>query len=66
MSDRKKYGKYLLIYTALFSIIFLLVFSPFLLQGKNLIGKGDGQSQYIPQLRYMGNGSGRRPEAFSR
>ena len=54
MSDRKKYGKYLLIYTALFSIIFLLVFSPFLLQGKNLIGKGDGQSQYILQLRYMG------------
>lgn len=54
MSDRKKYGKYLLVYTALFSIIFLLVFSPFLLQGKNLIGKGDGQSQYILQLRYMG------------
>lgn len=54
MSDRKKYGKYLLIYTALFSIIFLLVFSPFLLEGKNLIGKGDGQSQYILQLRYMG------------
>ena len=51
MSDRKKYGKYLLIYTALFSIIFLLVFSPFLLQGKNLIGKGDGQSQYILQRR---------------
>ena len=54
MSDRKKYGKYLLIYTALFSIIFLLVFSPFLLEGKNLIGKGDGQSQYILHLRYMG------------
>lgn len=54
MSDRKKYGKYLLVYTALFSIIFLLAFSPFLLQGKNLIGKGDGQSQYILQLRYMG------------
>ena len=54
MSDRKKYGKYLLIYTALFSIIFLLVFSPFLLERKNLIGKGDGQSQYILQLRYMG------------
>lgn len=54
MSDRKKYGKYLLVYTALFSIIFLIVFSPFLLQGKNLIGKGDGQSQYILQLRYMG------------
>ena len=54
MSDRKKYGKYLLIYTALFSIIFLLVFSPFLLEGKNLIGKGDGQYQYILQLRYMG------------
>ena len=54
MSERKKYGKYLLVYTALFSIIFLIVFSPFLLQGKNLIGKGDGQSQYILQLRYMG------------
>lgn len=54
MSEKKRLGRYLLIYTVLFSVLFLLVFSPFLLGGKNLIGKGDGQSQYILQLRYMG------------
>ncbi len=51
---KKKYGKYILIYTLLFAAVFLAVFFPYLSEGKNLIGKGDGESQYILQLRYMG------------
>ena len=54
MSDRKRRWKYLLEYTVLFTAVSLIVFLPFLLSGKSLVGKGDGQSQYILQLEYMG------------
>ena len=46
--------KYILIYTALFALLCVIVFFPFVQNGKCLVGKGDGQSQYILQLEYMG------------
>ena len=42
------------VYTAAFALLALAVFFPFLRAGKSLVGNGDGQSQYILQLRYMG------------
>ncbi len=54
MSERRRCGRYLLVYTVLFAALCFIVFLPFLLSGKSLIGKGDGQSQYILQLEYMG------------
>ena len=54
VNDRKRRGRYLLEYTVLFAAVSLIVFAPFLLSGKSLVGKGDGQSQYILQLEYMG------------
>lgn len=44
----------MIMYTLLFAVIFFCTFLPYITEGKNLIGKGDGQSQYILQLRYMG------------
>ena len=46
--------KYILIYTAVFIFLCLAVFFPFMTGGRSLVGNGDGQSQYILQLRYMG------------
>ncbi len=43
-----------MVYTAAFAILALAVFFPFLTSGKSMVGNGDGQSQYILQLRYMG------------
>lgn len=54
MSSKKRYAKYLLIYTILFAAVFSCVFLPYQREGKSLIGLGDGQSQYILHLRYMG------------
>ena len=54
MDKRKLTGKYVLIYTALFVLLCVLVFSPFVRSGRCLVGNGDGQSQYILQLEYMG------------
>ncbi len=54
MSDTKFNRRYLLIYTAAFALLGFLIFLPFLTAGKSLVGNGDGQSQYILQLRYMG------------
>ena len=54
MNGKKITGKYLILYTAAFCVLCLLVFFPFLKSGKSLIGNGDGQSQYILQLEYMG------------
>ena len=54
MRETKFNRKYLLIYTAAFLVLGLAVFLPFLAGGKSLVGNGDGQSQYILQLRYMG------------
>ncbi len=44
----------MLVYTVLFAVLCTLVFLPFILSGKSMIGQGDGQSQYILQLEYMG------------
>ena len=46
--------KYFLLYTAVFAVLCLAVFLPFITSGSSMVGKGDGQSQYILQLRYMG------------
>lgn len=54
MRETKWNRKYVLLYTAVFCILTLAVFLPFLTGGKSLVGNGDGQSQYILQLRYMG------------
>ena len=54
MEKRKLTGKYILIYSVLFVLLCAVVFSPFALGGKCLVGNGDGQSQYILQLEYMG------------
>ena len=54
MDKRKLTGKYVLIYTVLFALLSALVFSPFIQNGRCLVGNGDGQSQYILQLEYMG------------
>ena len=44
----------MLVYTAVFVLLCAAVFFPFLTAGKSFVGNGDGQSQYILQLRYMG------------
>ena len=54
MHETKLNRKYVLIYTAVFAVLCLAVFLPFITGGRSLVGKGDGQSQYILQLRYMG------------
>lgn len=54
MQENKFNRRYLLFYTAAFLLISLAVFLPFLTEGKSFVGKGDGLSQYILQLRYMG------------
>ena len=54
MRETKINRKYVLIYTAVFAVLCLAVFFPFITGNKSLVGKGDGQSQYILQLRYMG------------
>ena len=54
MHDTRISRRYVLIYTAAFALVALAVFFPFLTAGKSLVGNGDGQSQYILQLRYMG------------
>ena len=54
MRETKINRKYILIYTAVFAVLCLGVFFPFITGNKSLVGKGDGQSQYILQLRYMG------------
>ena len=54
MRDTRINRRYVLVYTAVFALVSLLVFLPFLTAGKSFVGNGDGQSQYILQLRYMG------------
>lgn len=54
MHETKLNRKYVLIYTAVFAVLCLAAFLPFITGGRSLVGKGDGQSQYILQLRYMG------------
>lgn len=54
MHETKLNRKYVLIYTAVYAVLCLAVFLPFITGGRSLVGKGDGQSQYILQLRYMG------------
>lgn len=54
MRDTKINRRYLLVYTAVFAALALAVFFPFLTSGKSFVGNGDGKSQYILQLRYMG------------
>lgn len=48
-------GKYLKKYTILFVALCLGVLAQFLLQGRSLVWKTDGASQYFPYLHYMGN-----------
>ena len=55
MKENRLTGKYILLYTALFLFLCALVFLPFALSGKCLVGQGDGESQYILQLSYMGS-----------
>ncbi len=54
MRETRFNRRYLLVYSAAFLALSLVVFLPFLTGGKSLVGNGDGQSQYILQLRYMG------------
>ncbi len=54
MDKRRITGKYLLYYTAFFALLSAAAFLPFALGGKCMVGDGDGQSQYILQLAYMG------------
>ena len=54
MRETRFNKKYLLVYTAAFLALSLAVFFPFLMEGKSMVGNGDGLSQYILQLRYMG------------
>ena len=54
MRETRFNRKYLLVYSAVFALLALAVFLPFVTAGKSMVGNGDGQSQYILQLRYMG------------
>ena len=54
MDNQRLTRKYFLIYTILFLLVSACVFFPFAYGGKCLVGNGDGQSQYILQLEYMG------------
>ena len=46
--------KYLFLYTVLFIVFALSAFSLFIMRGKSLIWKLDGQSQYLIYLAYIG------------
>ncbi len=54
MDKRRINRTYILIYTAFFALLCTAAFLPFALDGRCLVGDGDGQSQYILQLSYMG------------
>lgn len=55
LTDRKKkIIRFLMAYTALFLVTFLLAFSPFLQEGKTFIWNGDGREQHYPTLMYAG------------
>lgn len=54
MSKTKINKNYILIYSAAFALLSIAVFFPFLKAGRSFVGKGDGLSQYVLQLRYMG------------
>ena len=54
MSDTRINRRYILVYSAAFVLLGTAVFFPFLTAGRSFVGKGDGLSQYILQLRYMG------------
>lgn len=54
MKKQKGKGSYILLYTVLFCCVAAAVFSPFLAQGRSLICRIDGKSQYFVYLRYMG------------
>ena len=54
MRETKINRRYILIYTAACVLLGCAVFLPFITSGKSMVGNGDGQSQYILQLRYMG------------
>ena len=54
MSDTRITRRYILVYSAAFALLGIAVFFPFLTAGRSFVGKGDGLSQYILQLRYMG------------
>ncbi len=51
---QKKYF-YFVCYTAAFLILALIVYSPFLYNGKSLIWKPDGLTQHYNALLYFGN-----------
>ena len=51
---KKAAREYFWKYTLLFTGVSLIVFLPFLLEGRSFVCKVDGQSQYIVYLRYMG------------
>ena len=54
MKRRKNIAKYLLIYTLAFAAIALVVFFPFIKEGKSLIWWEDGIPQYMLWLKYTG------------
>lgn len=51
----QKRGSYLLVYTCAFVLLALLVYFPFLYNGKSLIWKPDGLTQHYNALVYIGN-----------
>lgn len=53
-SRRKKIAIFLIAYTALFSVAFLLAYSSFLQDGKSFIWKSDGRNVHYPTLAYIG------------
>lgn len=55
VSEReKRRSSYIIAYTAFFALVSLAVFSTFLAEGKTMICRTDGESQYFVYLRYMG------------
>lgn len=53
-SGKKRAAMFMAVYTAIFLVTFLLVYSPFLLGGKSLIWMLDGRSQHYPAMIYIG------------
>ena len=54
LTGRKRVLFYILHYTVLFAVTFLLAYSPFLLGGKSFIWYKDARNQHYPTLVYIG------------
>jgi len=54
ISKRQQTIVYIVLYTIVFIIGFLITYSPFLQAGKSFVWKNDGTNQHYPYMMYVG------------